>query len=65
MGIERIIKELEEENIRYLPRYVIYEYIREVEYAVFEGNLEKEKLYEILYLLSLNPFAKSKIIEVF
>lgn len=64
MEIEKIINELENENVRHLPRYVIYEYISEVEYTILEENLDKEKLFYALYLLSFNPFGKSKVIEI-
>ena len=64
MELKRIISELENENVRYLPVYVVYEYISEIEYALLEENTDRGEIYKILYLLSLNPYARSKVLEI-
>ncbi|HID66318.1 MAG TPA: hypothetical protein EYP32_05770 [Aquificaceae bacterium] len=62
---ERILEELLNDNVRYLPRTFFNELLNELRVSVeFQREVRKEVIMEILVILKLNPYAKEKVEEL-
>ncbi|GAB6065616.1 hypothetical protein JCM9492_07080 [Aquifex pyrophilus] len=59
---ERLLRELSEEEVRYLPLYYLNEVLEQVFLSI--GNTPKEKLIELLYILKMNPRVRDKVNEL-
>ncbi|HIP43589.1 MAG TPA: hypothetical protein EYG91_06880 [Aquifex aeolicus] len=62
---ERILEELLNDNVRYLPRTFFNELLNELRVSIeFQREIRKEIITEILVILKRNPYAKEKVEEL-
>ncbi|RUM29703.1 MAG: hypothetical protein DSY42_05915 [Aquifex sp.] len=62
---ERILEELLNDNVRYLPRTFFSELLNELRVTIeFQREVRKEVIMEILVILKRNPYAKEKVEEL-
>lgn len=62
---ERILEELLNDNVKYLPRTFFNELLNELRVSIeFQGEVRKEVIMEILVILKRNPYAKEKVEEL-
>ena len=62
---ERILEELLNDNVRYLPRTFFSELLNELRVSIeFQREVRKEVIMEILVILKRNPYAKEKVEEL-
>ncbi|WP_164930616.1 hypothetical protein [Aquifex aeolicus] len=61
---EKILLELENDNVRHLPYYLCRDILSEVKFYLENGSVELKKVEELLYLLSLNPMAREEVGEI-
>ncbi len=59
---ELLLKELSEENVRYLPLYYLNEVLEMILTSV--ENIPKDTALELLYILRMNPGIREKVDEL-
>jgi len=63
-SFEKLLYELENDNVRHLPYYLCRDILSEVRFLLESGGVEVKKVEELLYLLSLNPMAREQVKEI-